>query len=1123
MPFKSKKQEEYLKINEPEVYQDWKEKYGSFKEAEEFAAYVSTDITKRVRAELKRAIPNMKFSVSKKDGTLRVAIMQGDLDFRDLWEDVPYDKQYWRRWNDSKPHFDGYVDINTYHTDSYNPKYTSVFNEIVDIMKGDEWFDKSDARIDYFHTAYYLSLTIGKGDRDYIYTGVPRMADLFRRAESETFEARDCVDIVSNFVEPSLNYYRVRFRNPKIFVGGKYTTPHWGQRAAMTIGKKYYGVSGCKITMAQPMGGRWVIQSVLIPKSGGVEMNEELALKMANHIQDRIEREGKWSTVICQDSKAKRYVSKINDQHIVRDEGGKFAPHAAEEFGAEDAENIERERNWGGDPDGKLAKALAKAREESKKPRKPLKIERLGAESFSADNKGKGNKTKNEIIEYLLSNCADENRITMKDKKYHKVNDKNWTIADLFIRQQLNNGCDGFGMENVYEVYDYLLENKEQLIEYDLLSKDGFNNSGFPLWKNYNLEYLREKRKEGRLEDFGAESEDLEPIEYSQYRRRINYLEMIYNAFYDPDSSIYQIVNGQGSGAISYGEGFILPENAIFFDLRNGSSQLDGQRLSFRYGGNRGSRNKLKTNVKNALQRASGTKLSGGGRLHHGGLIGADYEYNGKMFFVKYNMRGRGNSRTTTLSVASQDSIPEWRRGDYPYRRFYEHENDYKYHGGAESFEADDDVILRQQAIDTIEARVADYTTHEDVSPYWGGGIVNPNKYLYFKLRYAWEKHPESREEIIQQYIRGIEDGSIDPSNPLPHGEQNQHLPSQWDAESFESEGMTISHFCDCNSKLAVINKKNKVILKCWDCSEYVILPKRHLSDSNKRELILIEEGFQENEDNSKFEEKYPDGITSESIQKFESFGAETVAFESFAGRWNVGQTKEIEGVQLTKLTSGRNAGFRMEYDGHVGEIVANYATASWWFIVIEGGGFGTGGRYDGIYAKDQRECLIRWKHKVGGGTLVIRRPFKKARAVLTSRGFRPYSGVFRPPSEGMSRANTYIRKSDGRRQAGRPLRKNEVWLGIRYDDETLGAETFEAQEWCSNCGGMDCKKMPDGDWYCMNFLNNRETYDGRYDAETRKLKKDSCCCGATKKNPCECMYQGISPCSSTCPCALEK
>lgn len=37
--------------------------------------------------------------------------------------------------------------------------------------------------------------------------------------------------------------------------------------------------------------------------------------------------------------------------------------------------------NWGGDPEGPLAKALAKAREDSKKPKKPLKIEKLSAES----------------------------------------------------------------------------------------------------------------------------------------------------------------------------------------------------------------------------------------------------------------------------------------------------------------------------------------------------------------------------------------------------------------------------------------------------------------------------------------------------------------------------------------------------------------------------------------------------------------------------------------------------------------------------------------------------------------------------------------------------------------------
>jgi len=105
---------------------------------------------------------------------------------------------------------------------------------------------------------------------------------------------------------------------------------------------------------------------------------------------------------------------------------------------------------------------------------------------------------------------------------------------------------------------------------------------------------------------------------------------------------------------------------------------------------------------------------------------------------------------------------------------------------GLITYGAESKKSIHQQAIDTIEARVADYSTHEDVNPYWGGGMVNPNKYLYFKLRYAWDKHPEDREEIIQQYIRGIKDGSIDPSNPLPHGAPNQNLPSKWGAESDE-------------------------------------------------------------------------------------------------------------------------------------------------------------------------------------------------------------------------------------------------------------------------------------------------------------------------------------------------
>lgn len=38
MPFKSKAQEHYLRMNEPKIYREWMDKYGPFKEAESFEA-----------------------------------------------------------------------------------------------------------------------------------------------------------------------------------------------------------------------------------------------------------------------------------------------------------------------------------------------------------------------------------------------------------------------------------------------------------------------------------------------------------------------------------------------------------------------------------------------------------------------------------------------------------------------------------------------------------------------------------------------------------------------------------------------------------------------------------------------------------------------------------------------------------------------------------------------------------------------------------------------------------------------------------------------------------------------------------------------------------------------------
>ena len=89
-----------------------------------------------------------------------------------------------------------------------------------------------------------------------------------------------------------------------------------------------------------------------------------------------------------------------------------------------------------------------------------------------------------EIIAYLLMNYEEQPEDKIVDSSSRTL----WTLADLFIRQYLNNGCDGFGLKNVKNVFEYLIKKKDDLIKFNLVSKDGYNNSGYPLWKDFAFE-----------------------------------------------------------------------------------------------------------------------------------------------------------------------------------------------------------------------------------------------------------------------------------------------------------------------------------------------------------------------------------------------------------------------------------------------------------------------------------------------------------------------------------------------------------------------------------------------------------------------------------------------------------
>jgi len=68
-----------------------------------------------------------------------------------------------------------------------------------------------------------------------------------------------------------------------------------------------------------------------------------------------------------------------------------------------------------------------------------------------------------------------------------------WTPCDLIIREYLNNGAGsakgflGISPARCIKAYNYAKTIKAELIEKNLINKEAWNNSGFPLWDNYDF------------------------------------------------------------------------------------------------------------------------------------------------------------------------------------------------------------------------------------------------------------------------------------------------------------------------------------------------------------------------------------------------------------------------------------------------------------------------------------------------------------------------------------------------------------------------------------------------------------------------------------------------------------
>ena len=135
-------------------------------------AYVSQEM-KRVKAPAIKAVLakyGVKGSISVGNhSSLVVTLKEGALDL--IGEANKTNREVAERRNERFYPVEGNYSVNTYWIDDhYKGKIRSLFKELLAAMRGDDWFDKSDSMIDYFHIAFYTDIKVGRWNKHFVHT-----------------------------------------------------------------------------------------------------------------------------------------------------------------------------------------------------------------------------------------------------------------------------------------------------------------------------------------------------------------------------------------------------------------------------------------------------------------------------------------------------------------------------------------------------------------------------------------------------------------------------------------------------------------------------------------------------------------------------------------------------------------------------------------------------------------------------------------------------------------------------------------------------------------------------------------------------------------------------------------
>lgn len=138
-------------------------------------AYVSQELKSKLSPTIKAICKkySVKASIAVRNhSTLVLNVKSGKIDFIENYIKTDADKIAANKMSAdtiAQIRRDQSLDVNTYWAhEHYSGKARRFLTEMISAMKGPEFFDHTDAQVDYFHCSHYIDINIGKWDKPYI-------------------------------------------------------------------------------------------------------------------------------------------------------------------------------------------------------------------------------------------------------------------------------------------------------------------------------------------------------------------------------------------------------------------------------------------------------------------------------------------------------------------------------------------------------------------------------------------------------------------------------------------------------------------------------------------------------------------------------------------------------------------------------------------------------------------------------------------------------------------------------------------------------------------------------------------------------------------------------------------